>query len=71
MGRSDCDNAGLVAFKDRWGAARTDLSISDILLSHSHSAAEASQSRISKYVWSHAPSGVLAAAGRALYRHMG
>ena len=26
MGRSDCDNPGLIAFKDRWGAARSTLS---------------------------------------------
>jgi hypothetical protein len=71
MGRSECDNAGLVAFKDRWGAARTDLVYLRYPVRHSHRVAEASRSRISKYVWSHVPSGVLAAAGRALYRHMG
>jgi hypothetical protein len=71
MGRSDCDNSGLVAFKDRWGAARTELVYLRYPLKYSHSVAEARQSRISKYVWSHVPSGVVAAAGRALYRHMG
>jgi len=71
MGRSDCDNPGLVAFKDRWGAARTELVYLRYPARHPHSVAEARQARISKYVWSHTPSGVLAAAGRALYRHMG
>ncbi len=71
MGRSDCGNAGLVAFKDRWGAARTDLVYLRYPASHPHSVAEASQSRISRFAWSHAPSGMLAAAGRAFYRHMG
>ena len=71
MGRSDRDDLGLVAFKDRWGAARTELVYLRYPLKYSHSVAEARQSRISKYVWSHVPSGVLAAAGRALYRHMG
>jgi len=71
MGRSDCDNPGLVAFKDRWGAARTELAYFRYPARHSQRVAEARQARISKYVWSHAPTGVLAAAGRALYRHMG
>jgi hypothetical protein len=71
MGRSDCDNSGLVAFKDRWGATRTELGYLRYPVKHSHSVAQARQSRISKYVWSHSPSAVLAAAGRALYRYMG
>jgi hypothetical protein len=71
MGRSDFDNSGLVAFKDRWGATRTELAYLRYPLGHSNSIAEAAQASIGKYVWSHVPSGVLAAAGRALYRHMG
>jgi len=71
MGRSDCDNPGLVTFKDRWGAARTEMVYLRCPSRHSNSVAKARQARISKYVWSHVPSGVLAAAGRALYRHMG
>ena len=71
MGRSDCDDSGLVAFKDRWGAARMDLVYLRYPVRHFHGVAEARRSRISKYAWSHAPSGVLAVAGRALYRHMG
>src|SRR5271157_1920576 len=71
MGRSDCEDSGLVVFKDRWGTDRSTLVYLRYPVKHSHSVAEARQARISKYVWSHAPSGVLAAAGRALYRHMG
>ncbi len=71
MGRSDCDNPGLVAFKDRWGATRSELAYLRYPMRHSHIVLEARQSLIGKYVWSHAPSGVLAFAGRALYRHMG
>jgi hypothetical protein len=71
MGRSDCDDAGLVAFKDRWGAARTELAYLRYPVASFHRVAEARHTRISKYVWSHVPDGVLAAAGRALYRHMG
>ena len=25
LGRSDCNNVGLISFKERWGAARTEL----------------------------------------------
>ena len=71
LGRSDCDNPGLVMFKDRWGATRTELAYLRYPVEQSHSLAEARQSRIGKYVWSHVPSGVLAAAGKVLYRHMG
>src|SRR5271157_4759959 len=52
MGRSDCDNPGLVAFKDRWGAARTELAYFRYPARHSQRVAEARQARISKYVWS-------------------
>src|SRR5271157_3411562 len=55
MGRSDCDNPGLVAFKDRWGAARTELAYIRYPVRHSHSIAEATQTGIGKYVWSHVP----------------
>ena len=71
LGRSDADNLGLITFKNRWGAAKTELAyfrypiLSDDLL------AKASQARISKYVWSHAPNAVLTVAGRAIYKHLG
>ncbi len=71
LGRSDCDNPGLITFKDRWGATRTELFYLRYPARHSHSVSETGQALISKYVWSHAPSFMLTAAGRALYRHMG
>jgi Acetyltransferase (GNAT) domain len=71
MGRSDCDNPGLISFKDRWNAARTESVYLRYPVKYSNSVADTGQSRISKYVWSHVPSGVLAAAGRVLYKHMG
>ena len=71
MGRSDCDNPGLVAFKDRWGASRTELVYLRYPARNSHGVSETGQALISKYVWSHAPSCMLAAAGRAFYKHMG
>jgi len=71
MGRSDRDNPGLITFKDRWGAIRTELVYLRYPARYSHSVSETGQALISKHVWSHAPSCMLAAAGRALYRHMG
>ncbi len=71
LGRSDGDNPGLLAFKDRWGATRRELTYLRYPLTRSRRTSEARQVLLSKYVWSHAPSGVLAAAGRALYKHMG
>jgi len=71
LGRSDSDDSGLITFKDRWGATRTELVYLRYPTRYSHSVSERGQALISKYVWSHAPSFMLAAAGRALYRHMG
>jgi hypothetical protein len=71
MGRSDCDNSGLIAFKERWGATRTELTYLRYPMTNSHSTAEAGQAFLSKYLWSHAPNALLAVGGRALYRHMG
>src|SRR5271157_3953363 len=71
MGRSDCDDSGLVAFKDRWGAARTTIAYLRYPIRISNSIAEAAQTSIGKYVWSHVPNSVLATAGRVLYKYMG
>jgi hypothetical protein len=71
MGRSDCDNVGLVVFKDRWGAARTRLTYLRYPVRHIRSAVKLRQTEIRKYVCSHVPSSVLVLAGRVLYKHMG
>jgi hypothetical protein len=71
LGRSDRHNPGLVAFKERWGATRTELAYLRYPLVPSLRISSAGQDFLSRYVWSRAPNGVLAAAGRALYRHMG
>jgi Acetyltransferase (GNAT) domain len=71
MGRSDCENVGLVAFKDRWGAARTHLTYLRYPRRHIRSAARSRRAEIRKYVWSRVPSSVLAIAGGVLYKHMG
>lgn len=71
MGRSDRENAGLAVFKDRWGAARTDLSYVRYPVRRIGSAAGPRRTEIRKFVWSRVPGSVLAVAGRALYRYMG
>ena len=70
MGRSDCDNSGLVVFKDRWGADRTKLVYLRYPMQHSGSIAEATQG-IGKLIWSHLPDSMLAVAGRMLYKYIG
>jgi len=71
MGRSDCDNHGLVAFKDRWGATKTELTYFRHPVRNSSAVAKAGRTLISKYVWPYAPRSVLVAAGRTLYKYMG
>jgi len=71
LGRSDTDNPGLVAFKDRWGAAQSNLVYFRCGTKYSQRLTKAHQAAISKYLWSHAPTTMLTAAGRALYRHLG
>jgi hypothetical protein len=71
MGRSECDNLGLVTFKSRWGAAQTQLSYLQYPAKKFHSVRDAAPSQISKRVLAHMPDGILSAAGRALYKYMG
>ena len=71
MGRSDLDNPGLIKFKDRWGAVRTQLAYYRCPAGRRDSSVARWQGAVSKYIWSHAPESVLIAAGRSLYRHVG
>jgi len=71
MGRSDCDDVGLVAFKDRWATARSQLDYFRYPARYCNSSQKSSRAVIPKYVLSHAPGVMLAAAGKAFYRHMG
>jgi hypothetical protein len=71
MGRSDYEQAGLVAFKDRWGAESTELTYLRYPAHSQSSVLGLAQTAGTKYLFSCAPGGVAAAAGRALYKHMG
>jgi hypothetical protein len=71
MGRSDCDNPGLIAFKDRWGAARSTLFYLRYPLRHSQTIGDAMPGNVTKYIFAHAPDSLLTAAGSMLYKYMG
>jgi Acetyltransferase (GNAT) domain len=71
LGRSECDNAGLISFKDRWGAQQSTLTYFRFPFGHSQIARTATQGPIVKYVFAHVPDSLLAAAGRMLYKHVG
>lgn len=70
MGRSDCDNTGLLTFKEHWGSTRSPLSYWAYPGDPSKSAAAAWQMRIAKQIFAKAPDGLLTAAGKLLYRHI-
>ena len=71
MGRSDCDNPGLIVFKDRWGAARSTLFYLRYPLRQSQTIGEAMPGNVAKYIFAHAPDSLLAATGSMLYKYMG
>ncbi len=71
LGRSDFDNTGLIAFKNRWGAAKTDITYYRHGTGYSERLSKAYRGSISRYVWSQMPNVMVAAAGRVLYRHLG
>ncbi|MGA8736017.1 MAG: GNAT family N-acetyltransferase [Terriglobales bacterium] len=71
MGRSDWDNPGLIAFKDRWGAARSTLFYLRYPLRHSQTISEAMPGNVAKYIVAHAPDSLLVATGNMLYKYMG
>jgi hypothetical protein len=69
MGRSDLNNDGLITFKDRWGAGRSEL----VYLQYRRvrpSRPTALLARIARQVASLAPNALVGTAGKALYRHL-
>lgn len=71
LGRSDINNAGLVVFKERWGAAQTSLSYRRF----PEAKATAEERRIARWLIERlvplTPDRVLVAIGERLYRHIG
>jgi CelD/BcsL family acetyltransferase involved in cellulose biosynthesis len=71
LGRSDWDNHGLIAFKDRWGASR---SVVSCLRYGPHSARRRLtsdwQTRLARRLFGHTPNALLPLTGSLLYRHL-
>jgi hypothetical protein len=69
FGRSDMENPGLVAFKDKFGTTRRTLTY----YRHPESAKASAKwdTQASKLLLSMLPNALLSTAGRALYKHMG
>lgn len=71
LGRSDCENAGLVAFKDRWGATRS----LSTYLQHPPGVVLAGsrgwRTRVSKEILKRLPDSLLSLTGELFYRHIG
>jgi CelD/BcsL family acetyltransferase involved in cellulose biosynthesis len=71
LGRSDLSDAGLVTFKNRWGAEPSVLSYCRHGVMPSKRMVQTYRSPLGKYVWAHTPKPVLTAAGRMFYRQLG
>lgn len=76
LGRSDADQAGLITFKKRWGAAQTKLTYLRFTPSAHHlHAFDPSRitwkTRMAKRVFGSTPTRLLPMLGEALYRHIG
>jgi len=71
MGRSEIENSGLVTFKDRWNATRTNLTYLQYPRPTTQTIQEAARSLISKRVFACMPDGLRSATGRLLYKYMG
>ena len=71
LGRSDSADHGLITFKDRLGATRSTLAYGRFCARQRQSAAEGYPMQFAKRVFARLPDGLLTAAGRLLYRHVG
>jgi CelD/BcsL family acetyltransferase involved in cellulose biosynthesis len=76
LGRSDITNTGLVTFKDRWGASRTEMSYLRYYAGWQRASGVASDKndwklRLAKPIFARSPDVVLRAVGSLLYRHIG
>jgi hypothetical protein len=71
FGRSEMENEGLVAFKDKFGATKRTLTYYRYPQTTKQAAHAWGDSGLARLVFSVLPDGVLSAAGRVLYRHIG
>ena len=71
FGRSETDNDGLVAFKDKFGTVKRLLTYYRYPQAAKQSAHSWGDSGFARRMFSILPDGVLSAAGKVLYRHIG
>lgn len=71
LGRSDLDNSGLITFKNRWGAAPSTLDYVRFSRTCSKHVTENRGTQVAKRFFAYMPDGLLTAAGKLLYRHIG
>ncbi len=71
MGRSDQDQTSLVRFKDRWGAARSELHYYRYPHARTPLTLARWQRRLGRHVFARLPDRLLTASGNFLYRHIG
>ena len=70
MGRTDWDNEGLIAFKDRWGSLRSTLTYLRYPKREIQHIAEIVPTRMASAFFTWAPNRLLTAAGDILYPHI-
>jgi hypothetical protein len=73
LGRSDADNAGLVTFKDRLGASRSEMLY---LRYRAHTGSVVGDKndwklRLAKPIFARSPATILRAVGHLFYKHIG
>ncbi len=71
LGRSDWDNQGLIDFKDRWGATRSELTYYRYTARPSRLHSSDRAMRLARHMFGLFPNRLLRLAGTALYRHIG
>lgn len=71
LGRSDCDQPGLIAFKDHWGTVRSTMTYWRYPAGPSESPGESWKMQIARKLFAGLPDAFLATAGKFLYRHVG
>jgi lipid II:glycine glycyltransferase (peptidoglycan interpeptide bridge formation enzyme) len=71
LGRSDLTNPGLINFKTRLGARASTLEYVRFSTAHSAPAVENRGMHVAKRLFARMPDGLLATAGKLLYRHIG
>lgn len=71
LGRSDCDQPGLIAFKDQWGTIRSTMTYWRYPAGPSKTGDESWKMQIVKKLCAGLPDAFLAAVGKFLYRHAG